>query len=338
VIEILRPGALTSVQDLGRTGFRHFGVGKAGALDPVALVVGNRLLGNAPGCAALEIALGRASMRFLADMRVSLAGTECTATVDGESVWSWHAFNVRRGQTLTLLSARGGTRTYLCVAGGIDVPQVMGSRSTDLKAGFGGYEGRALREGDRLPVAQVGIPEGACPHGVAAPEWALQMGRARKVAPIRVLAGPEYDDFDAASQAALWESEWAITPNSNRMGLRLQGPALARAPERRADLLSHGVVPGVIQVPPAGQPIVLMADAQTTGGYPKIGVVIRADQWRLAQVPLGSTVRFERVTLEEAVAAQGRLERYLRQLDQALQWQGDGMGIAARRRAGSRAA
>lgn len=338
MIEILRPGALTSVQDLGRTGFRHFGVGKAGALDPVALVVGNRLLGNEPGCAAIEFTLGRASMRFHVDARVSLAGAECGATVDGAPVWSWHAFPVRRGQTLTLLSARGGTRTYLCVAGGIDVPEVMGSRSTDLKAGFGGYEGRALKEGDRLPVACPGIPEGAATRGVAAPEWALQLGRSRKTAPIRVMPGPEYEDFDAGAQAALWESAWTITPNSNRMGLRLQGPALERAPARRTDLLSHGVVPGVIQVPPAGQPIVLMADAQTTGGYPRIGVVIRADLWRLAQVPLGMTVRFERVTLEEATAAQAKLERYLRQLDQALQWQGRGMAIAARRRTLSRAA
>jgi len=152
-----------------------------------------------------------------------------------------------------------------------------------------------------------------------------------------MLPGPEYEDFDEASRAALWQAEWAVTPNSNRQGMRLQGPALARAADRSADLLSHGVLPGVVQVPPAGQPIVLMADAQTTGGYPKIGAVIGADLWRLAQVPLGAPVRFVQVSLEEAAAAQAELERYLQQVEQSLRWLDDGMDIAARRRAHTRA-
>ena len=338
MIEIIRPGALASVQDLGRTGFRRFGVGRSGAMDPLALTIGNRLLGNAPGCAAIEFTLGRAAVRFHDDLRVALAGAECNANLDGVSVWSWHAFDVHRGQTLTLPAPRGGTRVYLCVAGGIDVEPVMGSRSTDLKAGFGGFAGRALHEGDRLAAARPGVGDGSDWLGVQAPSWALPCADAGGVMPIRLLPGPEYDDFEPAAQDALWESEWIITPNSNRMGLRLQGPALARKAERSADLLSHGVVPGVVQVPPAGQPIALMADAQTTGGYPKIGVVIGADLWRLAQVPLGAPVRFVRATLEEATAAQAVVDRYLRQIDHALQWQGDGMTIAARRRTRTRAA
>jgi len=338
VIEIVRPGALASVQDLGRTGFRRYGVGKSGAMDPLALAVGNRLLGNDPGAAAIEFTLGRAAMRFHTDMRVALAGAECNANLDGVPVWSWHAFDARRGETLTLSSPRDGSRAYLCVAGGIDVAPVMGSRSTDLKSGFGGHAGRALQEGDRLAAGRPGVGEGEDWLGVQAPTWALPCDAIDKAVPIRVLPGPEYDDFEPAARDAFWGSDWVITPNSNRMGLRLQGPALARVPERSADLLSHGVMPGVIQVPPAGQPIVLMADAQTTGGYPKIGAVIGADLWRLAQVPLGATARFVRVTLEEAAAAQAVLDRYLRQIDQALQWQGDGMTIAARRRTRTRAA
>ena len=338
MIEIIRPGALASVQDLGRTGFRRFGVGRSGAMDPLAVTIGNRLLGNAPGCAAIEFTLGRAAVRFHVDMRVALAGAECCANLDGVPVWSWHAFDVHRGETLTLPSARGGTRTYLCVAGGIDVEPVMGSRSTDLKSGFGGFAGRALQEGDRLAAARPGLAAEGDWLGVQAPVWAMPAGVPGSACPIRMLPGPEYDDFDTDSQAALWEADWTVTPNSNRMGLRLNGPALRRAPERSADLLSHGVVPGVIQVPPAGQPIALMADAQTTGGYPKIGVVIGADLWRLAQVPLGAPVRFVKVTLVEAASAQAALDRYLRQIDQALQWQGDGMTIAARRRTRTRAA
>jgi len=336
VIEIIRPGAQASVQDLGRVGFRRFGVGRSGAADSLALQVGNRLLGNAPGAAGIEFTLGRAAMRFHADMRVALVGAECGANLDGVPVWCWHAFDVHRGETLTLPSPRGGTRTYLCVAGGIDVPLVMNSRSTDLKSGYGGFEGRVLREGDKLPAGRPGLDEERDWLGVAAPGWALPVNRIDDAWAIRMLPGPEYPDFEPAAQAALWQSDWTITPQSNRMGLRLQGPALARRAERSGDLLSHGVVPGVMQVPPAGQPIALMSDAQTTGGYPKIGVVIGADLWRLAQVPLGASVRFVQATLDEAAAAQAELDRYLRQIDQALQWQGDGMKIAARRRTTTR--
>ncbi|MBP0622056.1 biotin-dependent carboxyltransferase family protein [Cupriavidus consociatus] len=338
MIEIIRPGALASVQDLGRTGFRRIGVGSCGAMDTLAVAVGNRLLGNAPECAAIEFTLGRAAVRFHADMRVALAGAECGATLDGTPVWSWHAFDVHAGEILVLPPARGGTHAYLCVAGGIDVEPVMGSRSTDLKAAFGGLDGRALQEGDRLPVGRAGLPADGDWIGVQAPAWALPADLDGKATAVRMLPGPEYEDFEKESQQALWQSDWIVTPNSNRMGLRLNGPALARRAERSADLLSHGVVPGVMQVPPAGQPIALMADAQTTGGYPKIGVVIGADLWRLAQVPLGAAVRFVPVTLAQAAAAQTELDRYLRQIDQALQWQGDGMAIAARRRTLTRAA
>ncbi|CAG2126572.1 5-oxoprolinase subunit C [Cupriavidus plantarum] len=194
-----------------------------------------------------------------------------------------------------------------------------------------------LRDGDRLPVGRVGLASEQDWLGVAAPAWSRPVNRQGDAWVVRMLPGPEYEDFEPASQAALWEAEWTITPQSNRMGLRLQGPSLARRPERSADLLSHGVVPGVMQVPPAGQPIALMSDAQTTGGYPKIGVVIGADLWRLAQVPLGAAVRFMQVSLEEAAAAQAEVDRYLRQIDQALRWQGDGMVIAARRRTQTRA-
>jgi biotin-dependent carboxylase-like uncharacterized protein len=320
MIEIVRPGAQSSVQDLGRTGFRRFGVGRAGAADSLALQVGNRLLDNDPGAAAIEFTLGRVTLRFHADMRVALTGAECGADLDGAPVWSWYAFDVRKDQLLTLPTVRGGTRAYLCVSGGIDVPLVMNSRSTDLQSGFGGFEGRALREGDRLPVGRGGIDEAREPFGILAPGWALPFGQPDDIRTVRMLPGPEYDDFEPASQAVFWQSAWTISPQSNRMGLRLQGLELARRPERSADLLSHGVVPGVVQVPPSGQPIVLMSDGQTTGGYPKIGVVIGADLWRLAQTPLGNSVRFVQVTLEEAVAAQAVLDKYLRQIDQALQW------------------
>lgn len=346
MMEILRPGALASIQDLGRNGMRRFGVGATGALDSVALRVGNLLLGNEPGAAAIEFTLGRATVRFDADLRIALTGAECRADVDGEPVWCWHAFDVRAGSTLTLPAARAGTRTYLCVAGGIDVPLAMGSRSTDLKAGFGGHQGRPLRRGDRLGALRANPATApSIPIGVLSPAWALPLpspspasadGRAL---PIRMLPALEYDQFESDAQQALWQAEWTVTPNSNRMGFRLEGPALARRPGA-PELLSHGVVPGVMQVPPGGQPIVLMADAQTTGGYPKIGVVIEADLWRLAQAPLGATVRFVRVGFEEAEAARMQVQTYLHQIAQAVAWQSEArtgaQAPAARRRAMTR--
>jgi biotin-dependent carboxylase-like uncharacterized protein len=226
----------------------------------------------------------------------------------------------RAGQTLRLSASRRGMRCYLAVAGGFDAPLRLGSRSTDLQAGFGGYEGRALTAGDSLSVGPPGDPHAplhaAAPFGVRPPSW-YDAGDAEPI-PIRVIPGPEYELFTAAAQRAFWNGNWTLTPQSNRMGFRLSGAELKIRKGR--DLLSHGVLPGVIQVPPAGQPIVLMADAQTTGGYPKIGVVIGPDLARLAQLRLHRTLRFV-----ECDAAQAREERrrdnlYLQQIEAAMHW------------------
>lgn len=343
MIEIVRAGVLASVQDLGRTGYRRFGVCTSGALDPLSLYVGNRLVGNRSDAAGIEFTLGNATLRFHANGLIALTGADCRATLDGAPVHAWRAIPVQRGQTLTLRMAQGGVRAYLCVAGGIDVPEMMGSRSTDLKAGFGGHEGRPLKDGDKLPVLPADTTHAPDLSGdavaVKAARWMFDrvQGSGESMRPvIRVLPGPEYDAFTADAQAAFWASDWTLTPNSNRMGFRLQGPELRRTKQRSGDLLSHGVVPGVIQVPPSGQPIVLMADAQTTGGYPKIGTVILADQWRLAQVPLGQRLRFERVTLEQAEAARADVARYLQQIETALDWQRQGILSTARRTAKTR--
>jgi biotin-dependent carboxylase-like uncharacterized protein len=220
------------------------------------------------------------------------------------------------------------------VAGGIDVLPMLGSRSTDLAGHFGGLGGRALRDGDRLPVGvpqqrgQVGFTPEAPEFGVKAPSWCkfvlvhepLRRGRHPSgvpwAVPIRVLRGPEYDSFTEAAHESFWADEWLVTPNSNRMGYRLAGAELERT--RKTDLLSHAVLPGTIQVPPNGQPIVLMSDAQTTGGYPKIGAVIQADLWKLAQVRLNAAVRFIPTTLFEARQALLEERTYLRQIDAAI--------------------
>jgi len=204
----------------------------------------------------------------------------------------------------------------LAAAGGIDVPPMLGSRSTDLKAGFGGVDGRALRKGDRLPLGP--MPLNAVQLGRRAFGLREPPTQDAPAAPtlLRVLQGPEHEQFTAAARALLASENWRITPQSNRMGSRLAGGELAR--RRAGDMLSAGVIPGTIQVPPSGQPIILMGDAQTTGGYPRIGVVIRADLWKLAQAPLGGLLRLQIVDEATARAAWAQQQAYLAQVAQGL--------------------
>lgn len=325
-IVVVRPGMLASVQDLGRHGHRQLGICPGGALDALALTLANRLVGNADGAAGLELTMGRCELRFESATRIALTGDDFGATLDGVALWSHWSVPVAAGQTLKLeganaRSAKTGLRSWLAVAGGIDVPPVLGSRSTDLKAGFGGHAGRALKKGDRLPlgVSALSDAQRARPaFGLRAPGWAIDGHPMKEGAPIalRVMPGPEYAQFTSASQALVWSAPWRVTPQSNRMGSRLEGPALAR--ERAVDMLSAGVIPGTIQVPPSGQPIILMGDAQTTGGYPRIGVVIRADLWKLAQAPLNGPLRLVQVDAAAALVAWEAQQLYQRQVTQGL--------------------
>ncbi|HTH62443.1 MAG TPA: biotin-dependent carboxyltransferase family protein [Paraburkholderia sp.] len=347
MIEVVRAGRMTSVQDLGRSGFRHLGVASGGALDALALEVGNRLVGNRPDAAALEMTFGPVVLRFPRATRIAITGTDFGSTLAGKPVWSWWSLPVAAGEELVMQGPKRGMRAYLCVAGGIDVLPVLGSRSTDLGAGFGGLAGRALKDGDRLAVGapardRASFAPDAPEFGVKAPVWCnfalidepphrrgRHPGGLPWAVPVRVLRGPEYDSFTSDAQHALWTDEWVVTPNSNRMGYRLSGTALERSTGE--DLLSHAVLPGTIQVPPNGQPIVLMGDAQTTGGYPRIGAVIRADLWKLAQVRLNGGIRFVETTAAGARAALAEERAYLRQIDTAIVMHDE--RLAARRRA-----
>jgi len=323
MIVVRKPGVLASVQDLGRHGHRQLGICPGGALDVLALTLANRLVGNADRAAGLELTMGGCELQFEADTRIALAGDDFGASLDGVPLWPCWSVPVAAGQTLRLAGANaGGTkkpgvRSWLAVAGGIDVPPVLGSRSTDLKAGFGGLQGRALRKGDRLPTG-VAMLDAAQrerrPFGIRGPDW----GPAEDDGAIalRVLPGPEFELFTLAAREQLWGERWRITPQSNRMGSRLEGAELRR--KRSGDMLSSGVIPGTIQVPPSGQPIILMGDAQTTGGYPRIGVVIRADLWKLAQAPLNGRLRLVQVDQPQALAAWAGQQRYLAQVAQGL--------------------
>ncbi len=323
MIEIISAGALSTVQDMGRTSYRRFGVGTAGAMDVLALAAGNRLLGNQPGAAGIEIPVLAFSVRFLSKLDFTVVGADCTMELDGQPVLPWWRQRAEVGQVLTLGANGGGftsgARSYLLVAGGIDVPEVLGSCSTQLRGRFGGHQGRPLANGD---ILHTGIPADAAipstskdPHhdlvgfGVLPPVVALSASafftrnpvETLPLTAVRVLPAAEYDAFDSESAQRFWQTDWKITAQSDRYGYRLAGPSLNL--KTALETRSHGVVPGVIQVPPGGPPIIQMRDAQPSGGYPKIGTVIEADLWRLAQAPAGSYIRFVETTYASALAA-----------------------------------
>jgi biotin-dependent carboxylase-like uncharacterized protein len=311
MIEILSETALATIQDLGRLGALGFGVGNAGAMDDLAVSAGNLLLGNDETDATVEVQIFPFIVRFHKPCVFAVTGAECEATLDGKPVLPWWVCEAAAGQVLRLgiptVSMWPASRAYLCVAGGIDVPEVLGSRSTQLRGAIGGHQGRALKQGDRLAV---GTPNVAAPIsiGVQSPALADPLHR-DGVAAMRVLPAAQYDLYTPDSIAAFWDQNWKITSQSDRYGYRLAGPTLAMSAP--VELRSHGIVPGVIQVPPSGQPIVQMRDAQPSGGYPKIGTVIAADLWRLGQAPIGSHIRLVRCEWAEAVAAAGRNRAYL---------------------------
>lgn len=328
-LRILRPGLLTTVQDAGRSGHRRAGVALSGPVDARSLRVANLLVGNAPGVAALEITLLGPTVRFCTDHLLALCGADLSAMLNGQPLPLNRVVAVRAGTELTFGRPRAGCRAYLAVAGGLAVPMVLGSRATYLSAGIGGLAGRALRADDVLPVAEpapaaVRLRQQLLAHspelpGVSASWFADPSLTPRpEAAPVlRAVRGPEYGQFMAASQQAFWAEEFQVTPASNRMGSRLAGPALFRSAEA-PELLSAAVTFGTVQVPPGGQPIVLLADHQTTGGYPRIALAAAIDWPRLAQVPPGGTLRFQEISLSEAQQLYLAQEDKLRQLERAV--------------------
>lgn len=310
-ITVLKPGMLSTLQDRGRNGFQHLGVPVSGAMDAFSHGVANVLVGNTPDAATLEITLRGPRLRFDADAVVSLCGADLSPSIDGTRVPEGKAVRVRRGAVLGFGECRTGCRAYLAIHGGFDVPPVMGSRSTYDTAAIGGLHGRALREGDVLSVgATAALPypglaaqAAHARHGHAAPKWAVnqhieKLGRSPQVA--RILAGRHWEAFPASAREVLTTQTFRVDPDSNRMGCRLDGPAIR--PAAALEILSEAVTFGTIQVPPSGKPIVLMADRQTVGGYPKIADVAGVDLHLVAQLKPGDGLRFELVSLAQAQA------------------------------------
>ena len=295
LIEVRAPGLLTTVQDLGRQGFGPAGVSASGAADPLALRIGNRLVGNPEGAAALEMTLIGGMFEFPERSVVALVGSNFGATLDDQCVEMWSSFEVRAGQTLRTGPTKTGARCYLCLRGGIDVKLFLGSASTHLLSGLGGFDGRALHKGDVLRIGKAGSAFRTFRKASVSAKSLAQLAP-RKT--LRVTPGPQSEWFSDEAQNTFYAGTYRVTEESNRMGLRLEG--LAIASPSGGEMVSEGVSLGGVQITAGGLPIILFVEQQTTGGYPKIANVISADLPSLGQLKPRDEVRFELVELEAA--------------------------------------
>ncbi|ALW84153.1 KipI antagonist [Hymenobacter sedentarius] len=327
-LSILRPGLLTTVQDLGRHGYQKDGILVSGAMDATALRVANLLVGNPEATAGLEITLLGPRIRFEADHLLAITGAHLSPTLNGQPVGMNRTVWVREGTELAFGAPEAGSRAYLAVSGGFDIAPVLGSQATYLRAGFGGLHGRALQTGDLIPCpgptaagrkVMAELSTNATSAAWAQARWTPGPQLCPTPQPnsvIRAIRGPEYAQFSPESQLNFWQQPFTVTTEADRMGYRLQGPILER--HSSGELLSSAVTFGTVQVPAGGQAIVLMADHQTTGGYPRMAQVITADFSALAQLRPGQNIRFAEVSLAEAQLLYLAQERRLRALRRAM--------------------
>ena len=309
-MNILYPGPLSAVQDMGRAGHAAQGYPECGACDKYALALGNLLCGNPETAAAIEMTLAGTTVQFEQDAIIALTGAACTPTLSNQPVPLYTPVRVRAGDTLETGAFSAGLRGYLCVQGGIDTPPVLGSRSTDTKCRIGGHDGRALQKGDTLPIGKT--PAGydlnramRAARTLAEKPWLLRPRTAHawlgdQVIPLlRAVPGPQDDAFTPDGLRAFFSGLYAVTPDSNRMGVKLSGPAAET--KHGSDILSDGIVEGSVQISANGQPILMLADHQTTGGYAKIATVIAPDLSAAAQLRPGEAVAFRPVDVQTAV-------------------------------------
>jgi antagonist of KipI len=301
-IRVQTPGLLTTVQDLGREGFGPLGISPSGAADPISLRIGNRLVGNVEAAAALEMTLLGGTFAFPQGAVLALTGSDFGATLDEAPVPLWASCLARPGQVLRVGPTRSGARCYLCVHGGIAVPLFLGSAATHLLSGLGGHEGRGLRKGDVLQIGPAKTPfrkRTLSPH-------ARERLSPRKI--LRVTPGPQHGWFSDAARGAFLSSSYRVAEESNRMGLRLEGPPISSASAgdtstndgNTGEMISEGVPLGAVQITAAGLPIILFVEQQTTGGYAKLANVISADFHSLGQLRPRDEIRFEQIAWDTA--------------------------------------
>ncbi len=294
-LQILVPGLLTTVQDRGRYGWRHFGVPRSGAADTWSLAIANRLVGRPPGAAALEYCLTGPSIRFARSLDFAIAGGVVEASLNGRPISCHRRYAANPADTLTIGAVLRGCRGYVAFSTPLLIPSVLGSQSTYRPASFGGFEGRALQANDLLPLVDTSTPaprpSDARPPSDLVPymshNWAL-----------RVLPGPEFDQLHKSEQSSLFDTAFTVGQRADRMGVQLQGPLIGK--DRRADASSSAVFPGTVQAPPGGNPFVLLSDGQTTGGYPRVAQICRADLHVLGQLRPGDQVELQPIDADQA--------------------------------------
>ncbi|PLR98452.1 biotin-dependent carboxyltransferase family protein [Bacillus sp. T33-2] len=324
MLSIIKPGLLSSIQDLGRFGYQKYGVIASGVMDPLSHRIANILAGNQENEPTMEVTLMGPAMQFERDALISICGGDLSPAVDGAPVRLWRSIYVKKGSKLSFGPAKSGTRAYIAVAGGFAVPEVMESKSTYLRAGIGGFHGRPLQAGDEIEFNPPGrfsqtivehLATQAGDQTFAEMEWSVASDLIplhRKDPFIRVMRGRQYDLFSEDSKHRFFSEPFEVTPQSDRMGYRLKGPFLAL--ELPDELISEAVSFGSIQVPSEGNPIVLLADRQTTGGYPKIGQIATVDLPLIAQAKPGDKILFKEITHEEAQLLFLKRETKIKQL------------------------
>lgn len=293
MVHILNPGMLSTVQDLGRFGYMSTGFSPGGAMDGFALQLANILVGNAPGDGAVEMTAMGMTVRFDRPCAIALTGADMQPKINGKTVSMNQTIAVEAGDTLSCGYTKKGLRTYLAVSGGFDLPQVMGSMSTNLKCALGGFEGRALKKGDILPLRYELTTDMIGCHSYTPEEYM------DGPLTLRVILGPQEEMFTDAGIRTFLSRVYRVSEQSDRMGVRLTGPKIEN--KNGVDIISDGIATGAVQIPSSGTPIIMMADRQTTGGYAKIATVISADLKRIAQAKPGTALRFRAVTMQEAL-------------------------------------
>ncbi|MFK0333736.1 biotin-dependent carboxyltransferase family protein [Rhizobium sp. NPDC090275] len=329
MIEIVQSGPLNTVQDLGRPGYRAIGVSASGAMDPLSVRIGNALLGNEQGAAAIELQTYPFIVRFSVATDLVVTGADGVRLLNDRALMAWCIHRAVAGDVLEIRQPRQGSRVYITVANGVDVPVVMGSRSTTLRGGFGGHFGRPLAAGDRLSVVPAANEVARRSIAVVEPAAGLSAvfpAIANDILPVRAIPAGEHDLFGSDGDR-FWRQHWRISSQSDRTGYRLSGePIRLDVP---MEMRSHGVVPGVVQVPPAGEPIIQMSDANTAGGYPKIAGVIEGDLWRLGQARIGTKIQFVRSTHAEARAVEQAVDRYVEDVSRTAEMVRRTLGVIA---------
>ncbi|AIF52276.1 biotin-dependent carboxyltransferase family protein [Pelosinus sp. UFO1] len=328
-IKVMTPGLLTSIQDLGRSGYQKYGVIVSGGMDSYSLRLANMLVGNEEGEAVLEITLVGPTLLLEEDILLAITGGDLSPTINGQPIPMGRPILVKQGSVLKFGVCQSGCRAYLAVRGGYNIPEVMGSKSTYIRAGIGGYQGRALLAGDVLLIKEpqtdlpllVSLSKKLGSHSFAFTSWYVgkfYTSQKSQEYIIRVMPSSQFEFFTSDSREHFFQQAFKITTQSDRMGYRLAGPRLQLA--EPLEMVSEAVALGTIQVPPDGNPIVLLADRQTVGGYPKIAQVAAVDNAYLAQVKPGETIRFQEISLAEAEGLYVAREKEMEQLKIAIQY------------------